>query len=69
MNIGDCGRLLPLPVVDCGVGLLLPRSDKYFNHGHRERSVAIQCPRLTESDDCDCYFLPAVGGLPRRLAS
>jgi hypothetical protein len=29
MISGDCGRLLPLPVVDCRVRLRLPRSDKF----------------------------------------
>jgi len=27
MNSGDCGRLLPLPVVDFHVGMEPPRSD------------------------------------------
>ncbi len=34
---------------------------------HRERSVAIQCPRLIESGDCGLLLRLPVGGLPRQL--
>jgi len=69
--------------MDCHVGCWPPRSDvvgdgvvkitkpspvSFIPSRHRERSVAIQCPRLKDSGAATVYFLLMVGGLPRQAS-